>query len=142
MLLILRVLFAFMIFLSLGTSAFCRSNSKPTPPYKVKSENYTFKARETLSEVLLARGVGEKNSPFFLYGGAGWLNYNKALNPAIKNWDHLPPGATITLYYPYLTEEAQKPLPASVTKIAEKKGDIIIVEPMQFDVSKRTKKPF
>jgi len=114
-----------------------RANYK-IPPHKVISETYTFKSQETLSEVLMARGVGEKGSPFFLYGNSGWLNYNKMQNPAIRNWDYIPSGTTLTLYYPCLLQEGEQGSRYTCNQNKEEtiaKEKVIIVEPMQFNIS-------
>lgn len=117
------------------------------PPHKVISENYTFKSYETLSEVLMARGVGEKGSPFFLYGNSGWLNYNKLQNPNVKNWDHIPSGTTLTIYYPcvtamtedlqssrYLCKEPKREFKKEAQEETFAKEKVMIIEPMNFNI--------
>ena len=97
----------------------------------VRREAYQVQAGDTLSSLLLARGIGTPDTKERIFGDSGWSRKTELENPHILDWKKLRIGESITLVYPerlvdhrctvlgQLQVQAAEPLPSPAPVIVD-----------------------
>lgn len=104
------------------------------PAHKGYSAKYAVKKGDTLSTILVEKGV---LPPLRLYGKGNWVERNLRANPKVRDWNHLRPGRMLTLVLPKKLPAkrkiaaVEKSRPKSVKKAEIKSGPS---EPSNWDI--------
>ena len=69
-------------------------------PISIVTEKYHIKKHETLSQLLMKRGIDGDTTPYHLYGKGQWVEHNLKLNQEIHGTRSPSPGEIIILAYP------------------------------------------
>lgn len=87
------------------------ARSKPEPLVC----HYTMDTGDSLSMILFNGGIGSGETAFHLYGEGGWVEINIKANPSISDWNKIPVGTKIVVYFPADVKECPSKLPKPQT---------------------------